>query len=1089
MAKEMKSRPDPPDQDQRQLIIDELDKTMLVEAAAGTGKTTGMLNRMVALIQQGVCLVDTMAAVTFTRKAASELRDRFQVRLEKAARQASGVEAERLLLAVASVERCFIGTIHSFCARLLRERPIEAGVDLAFQELDDDLDQQLREGSWSEFTDRLIAEDDPRIGQLRELGLQFDELRSGFMKFAGYSDVQHWDAPPVDLPDWQPTIAALEEYADHMAGLIPTFPMDRGNDKLMNRYEQIVRLTRNRDLASPAKLMEVLSLFPSSLKPTQKCWPGGPPQGKAEMDRWTDFCQRFVEPVKTPWLAKRYHLVIDLMQGAAEQYARRRQLSGGLNYQDLLMKAADLLRDKPQVRRYFRSRFTHLLVDEFQDTDPIQAEVVMFLTANDPSEQDWRNCQPVAGSLFVVGDPKQSIYRFRRADIFTYNQVKDVICSSGGVVVSLSANFRTRDDLVQWGNKIFMATFPEEANQYSPTISKMLVARQEGSEGELTGIHVLEIPEEYCKGSATVEYEADQIARTIRQLLDSGATVPRTLNESEQEISGQVTPSDFLVITWRKKDLAYYGKKLQELGIPYQVTGGSAWDQVPELDWLIRCLRAVTGPDNSVALVAALRSPLFGINDQQLYEFRKAGGEFSYQSPLPKELAAETSVRFEQAFAKLRCYNQWLRVLPAVAGMERIIWDLGLTVSALSDVGGNVQAGSLAKVLEILREQQSQFPSASQLVEYLGELIEKQTEFDALPARANRKNAVRLMNLHKVKGLEAPVVFLANPTGKWSPPVDLHIDRSADQVTGYLAIKGGSPGSNHRPVLASPLGWEACQEEEKQFSESEQKRLLYVAATRAGAQLIVSQKEKRNDTSYWKFFADYLEDCPKLSDPGEQSAPLVTETELNVETVDQAAGQITQSWQHTGQATYATGAAKEMTVQSTGPQPKSAGGGQGAAWGTVIHLLLETAMQQPGMPLESLAYTALEQQDLDVSLIDDALAVVQSVLDSEIWQRAQASEKRLVEVPFEHCLDANDSETGLPTLVRGVIDLMFQEDDGWVIVDYKTDAVTDSSVNKLVDHYRGQVNGYADTWQLLTGETVKEKGLYLTRLNQFVTVD
>ena len=110
----MKTLPDPPDQDQRQLIIDQLGKTMLVEAAAGTGKTTGMLNRMVALIQQGVCLVDTMAAVTFTRKAASELRDRFQVRLEKAARQASGVEAERLLQAVSSVERCFIGTIHSF---------------------------------------------------------------------------------------------------------------------------------------------------------------------------------------------------------------------------------------------------------------------------------------------------------------------------------------------------------------------------------------------------------------------------------------------------------------------------------------------------------------------------------------------------------------------------------------------------------------------------------------------------------------------------------------------------------------------------------------------------------------------------------------------------------------------------------------------------------------------------------------------------------------------------------------------------------------------------------------------------------------
>ena len=1085
----MKSRPDPPDQDQRQLIVDELDKTMLVEAAAGTGKTTGMLNRMIALIQQGICLVDTMAAVTFTRKAAAELRARFQVRLEKAAGEATGVEAERLRLAISSVERCFIGTIHSFCARLLRERPIEAGVDLAFQELDEDLDQQFREEAWKDFTDRLIAEDDVRIGQLRELGLQFDQLRSGFMKFAGYSDIQHWDAPEVDLPDWNPTITALKEYVSHMEALIPTFPMDRGTDKLMNRYEHIVRLTRNRDLAAPAKLMQVLELFSSSLKPIQKYWPGGPPQGQVEQQRWREFCEQFVDPVKRPWLAKRYHLVIDLMTGAAEHYARRRQLSGSLNYQDLLMKSADLLRDKPQVRNYFRSRFTHLLVDEFQDTDPIQAEVVMFLTAHDPNEQDWRNCQPVPGSLFVVGDPKQSIYRFRRADIFTYNQVKEVICSSGGVVVSLRANFRTRNDLVDWGNKIFMATFPAEANQYSPTISEMLVARQEGTEGELTGIHVLEIPEEYCTAQDTVEYDADQIARTIRKLLDAGATVPRTLDESKRGISPEVTPGDFLVITYRKKDLAYYGQKLQELGIPYQVTGGSALDQVPELAWLIRCLRAVTEPDNSVALVAALRSQLFGINDQQLYAFRKAGGEFFYQSTVPKELAAETSACFQQAFARLRRYNQWFRVLPAVSAMERITWDLGLTVSALSSIGGNVQAGSIAKVLEMLRERQSQFPSATQLVEYLDELMERGAEFDGLPARADREPVVRLMNLHKVKGLEAPVVFLANPTGKWSPPVDLHIDRSADQVTGYLTIQGGAPGSYHRPLLASPLGWETCQQEEKQFVESEQKRLLYVAATRAGAQLIVSQKEKRNSTSYWNFFADYLEDCPRLPDPGEQSAPLVTETELVPETVAQVSQQIAQSWEHTGQATYATGAAKEMTVESTKQHPKNSGSSQGAAWGTVIHLLLETAMQQPDVPLDSLAYTALEQQDLDVAMVNDALVVVQAVLKSDIWQRAQASEKRLVEVPFEHCLAAGDSETGLPTLVRGVIDLMFREPDGWVIVDYKTDSVTADSVGNLVDHYRGQVNGYADTWQLLTGEQVKEKGLYLTRLNQFVTVD
>ena len=1079
----------PPDQAQRGLIVEELDKTMLVEAAAGTGKTTGMLDRMVALIREGLCQVDTLAAVTFTRKAAAELRARFQVELEQAARKAAGVEAERLLQAVSGAERCFIGTIHSFCARLLRERPIEAGVDLAFQELDEELDRQFRETAWDEFVSRLGAQEDPRLDQLRELGLQLDQLRAGFMQFANYSDVQQWDAPEIELADWAPLIGALQDYLQQMAELVPTFPVDRGNDKMMSRYEQIVLLARNRNLNDPAQLMEVLELFKPTVRWVLSKWPGGTEQANSERDCWLPFCEDVVKPVSDRWLAKRYRLMIDLMTGAAEQYRQRRQASGRLNYQDLLMKASALLRDKPQVRDYFRARFTHLLVDEFQDTDPVQAEVMMFLTADDRCQQNWRQCQPVPGSLFVVGDPKQSIYRFRRADILTYNQVKTIISSSGGIVVSLTANFRTRQDLVQWGNDIFDAAFPEEANQYCPASSAMLVAREEGVEGDLTGIQVLEISEEDCLDRHPVEVDADRIARTIRHLLDTEATVPRTARELERGISPQVNPGDFMIVTWGKKNLAHYGRMLQELGIPFQVSGGRALSQVPELELLNRSLRATVEPDNPVALVAALRSRLFGISDEELFALRQAGGHFSYQSAVPEKLADETRNRFQAAFSRLQSHHQWLRRLPPVAAMERIAWDLGLTISALTEVGGNVQAGSIAKVMEILREQQAQFPSVAELIEYLAELIESEAEFDGLPARAHREPLVRLMNLHKVKGLEAPVVFLADPTGKWSPSASIHIDRSSDEATGYVAFYGGSAGSFHRPLLARPLDWDRCQNEEQEFLDFERKRLLYVAATRAGTRLIVSQKEKRNNTNYWKFFEDYLQDCPRLPDPGEQSPPEIVETDLATEIVEQAEEQIARSWQQTRQATYATGAAKEMTVQSEEHQGSEANDGQGASWGSVIHLLLETLMQQPGSGLENLAYTALEEEGLDVARVDEAIAVVNRVVDSEIWQRALESDQRLVEVPFEHCLPADESEAGVPTIVRGVIDLMFQEADGWVVVDYKTDQVTPDTLSRVVDQYRGQISGYAETWQFLTGQKVKEKGLYLTRLDQFVTVD
>ena len=179
MAKEKKPQT-PPDQAERNLVTSELDKTMLVEAAAGTGKTTAMIARMVALLVAGKCRTDTLAAVTFTRKSTAELRARFQIDLEKAARAAKGEARARLDAAVATVERCFIGTIHSFCARLLRERPVEAGVDVGFQELDEVADARLRQQAWEEYIARLLATDDPILAELEELGIEIRGLGPTF---------------------------------------------------------------------------------------------------------------------------------------------------------------------------------------------------------------------------------------------------------------------------------------------------------------------------------------------------------------------------------------------------------------------------------------------------------------------------------------------------------------------------------------------------------------------------------------------------------------------------------------------------------------------------------------------------------------------------------------------------------------------------------------------------------------------------------------------------------------------------------------------------------------------------------------------
>lgn len=1079
----------PPDHTQRRRIEEDLGTCLLVEAAAGTGKTTSLVGRMIALIREGICDIEHLAAVTFTRKAAAELRARFQLELERTAQMADGAGQARLADALAKLNRCYVGTIHSFCAKLLRERPIEAGVDLAFRELEEAEDELLRASAWSEFVAGLFTEDDGTLQELNDLGLKIAQLRPTFLAFAEYPDVDAWPTGEVELGDLSGAVRKLKSYLAHMATLVDTFPSDRGTDTLMTAYERLVRLARHRNLDRPADLLELLEACKPNQKTTQKYWPGGAKQGKAESERWVAFATGVAQPLVERWRQKRYALVIRIMQRAVAVYDRVRARSGCLNYQDLLLQTARLLRDKPAVRRYFRERFTHLLVDEFQDTDPVQAQIMLLLTASDPKEQNWRKCRPVPGSLFVVGDPKQSIYRFRRADIVTYNQVKEIITASDGAVLSLTTNFRTRGEIVEWNNGIFAASFPSTADRYSPAACGMQVGREEGPAGELNQIRVLTVPEEYCGKDDAVEYEADFTARYIRQCLDSKCTVTRSAKEAAQGVSPQVTPGDFLIVTWNTKHLVHYGRKLQELGIPCQVSGGSSLAEVTELHLLAQCLRALTEPENSVALVSILRGELFGFSDADLYALRRAGGAFMFRSRLPETLEAAVAVRFQAAWEKLQQYALWLARLPVVAAVERIAADLGLLQRALLGPGGNVRAGSLAKVFQLLRAAHADMHAIADIAVFFEDLLAQSGNQDVAAARPQTESAVRLMNLHKVKGLEAPVVFLASPVGKWQPPINLHVDRAGDQVRGYLAVHEESTGF-HPKMLACPPGWDACTAEEQRFAAAERTRLLYVAATRVGSHLIVCRKDKDNGkTNYWGFFAEHLQEFETLPDPGRPKVPRRKSVRMSAADLQAAEEAVNGRWSTSRAPTYVTAAAKESSVTPSAMHRPVTSGEHGTEWGTVIHFLLQQAMVAPESDLQPLAFTALEEQGLSSSLVEEALATVRSVMDSAIWRRARAGSRILVEVPFTRLLEPGAEDAALPTILRGVIDLAFAEPEGWVIVDYKTDAVTPEHLGELTEHYRPQVVTYARHWEQIVGQPVKECGLYFTRLGVYQTVD
>lgn len=1074
------------DGEERRRIVEDLRTTLLVEASAGTGKTAGMVQRMTALLRGGHCRIDTMAAVTFTRKAAAELRSRFQAALETALADEDGDGGDELRKASRRVDRCFIGTIHSFCARLLRERPIEAGVDLSFRETDEREDLLLRDEAWRAYVAGLIASGDPALERLEALGLGIDALGETFVSFAEYPDVETWPLSDPGMGDLDATRGALLSYSSHMDRVARHFPGDRGNDRLMDRYEQIVRMTRNRDLLRPEVLMEVLELFHPTLQVVQKNWPGGSPAGKKEKERWVSFFGDLVHPQLARWRQVRYAAVLPLLQGARDLYDDHRRDSGVLNYQDLLMAASRLLRDRAQVRKYFARRYTHLLVDEFQDTDPIQAEVMMFLTASDHRERNWKACRPRPGSLFVVGDPKQSVYRFRRADIVTYRQVCDIITASGGDVIHLTTNFRTAGGLVKWVNGAFRDAFPKKSTPYAPSLAPMAAGRRDVEAGSLEGLRLVATSGEGTRNEEVIEEEGSFIARFIRSALDDGLTIPRTRREVLRGLGPEARPGDFMIVTWRRKNLALYGRHLRELGIPHRISGGSAFGQVRELSLLADCLKAVTEPHDPLALIGLLRGEAFGVSDAELYRYHKAGGSFSYALPLPASLEEETALLFRSAFEKLRRYASWTRRLPPLSAIERIASDLGLVERALAGPGGNELAGTIAKTFQMLRALQRDLPSAAELGAHLRQLIREGAEFDGIQSRGDGSDAVRVMNLHRAKGLEAPVVFLSDPSGKVDRDPVIHIDRRGDRSRGYLAIRE-KRGEYSSRLIAHHGEWEQFKSEERKFVEAERTRLLYVGATRAGSMLVVTSREKGNHRNPWDFRRASLEEGTALTDPGPRVAPPGEEIPVKGSDVSRALENIEDRWRKVLRPSYLLDAMKKTDISPSELYRTRSRGEHGTEWGTVIHFLLERALRDTRPPLEPMARRALEEQGLDPALAGEALRTVAAVMASELWKRAQSSPRFLVEVPVE-ITGAGEGKGDPPKILRGVIDLLFRVDGGWAVVDYKTDIVGPGNLDELADRYGPQVRGYADAWERITGEKVVEKGLFFTALNSYVTL-
>ena len=814
----------PPDQADRDLVTHDLASTLFVEAGAGSGKTTALVGRVVNLVLSGVP-IGSIAAITFTEKAAAELRHRIREQLTKV----SSHEAAQA--ALADLDAAPIGTLHAFARRLLGEFPIEAELPPRFEVLDEVQSATAFHERFTDFLEALL--DDTASVRLVEL-CQYDNfgVEKGVRRMA--DDFQsNWDLvdervgaaapPPVDHVAIQAGLAAAcAAVAAHEAP-----PGD-------SQERTIATFARHAEaLAAPLPFGELLRMLVVIA--------GTKAQGNAA--NWKKhhrdesvivaYKQAVAAAVAAATAAlsrcneeRRLTLGALLREFTLSSVSARRE-DGSLEFHDLLVLARRLLREHQEVRSSLHARYTHLLLDEFQDTDPIQLELAVRITAP-PLDQpaDWTVLQPLPGRLTVVGDPKQSIYRFRRADIAQFLRAREQIGARGA---TLSANFRSARPVIDWVNHT-MASIIEFAPGVQPEYQPLTAARAGGHDHGTVVMLGAEAHTDLGRANAEVlrEREAADVAAVVVQALAEGWPVWR--EDPEHKGAGGLQPcrpGEIAILLPSRLSLPVLQAALARAEVPYRAENSSLVYAAPEVRAIMLALRAADDPTDELAVVSALRTSLFGCSDRHLYEWKVTHGQrWRWHEPAP-ELADELADH--PVGAALRCLDELHRLIPYSTPSQLIAWlvreravmELALAGPDSRDVWRRVrfvvdQARAWSEagghgVRRYLLWTKLQGDEGR----FVAETVLPETDHDV----------VRIMTVHAAKGLEFPITIVSGLTSKGNFSAGRRVVWTTDSWA--LSEPDDPTYEQFAPI-------------DEAMSDAERRRLLYVACTRAMDHLVVS---------------------------------------------------------------------------------------------------------------------------------------------------------------------------------------------------------------------------------------------------------
>jgi ATP-dependent helicase/nuclease subunit A len=1035
-------RPEANDDAARARILASLDESLVVEAAAGTGKTTMLVKRIANVIESGRATIDRIVAVTFTNRAAGEMRLRLRQELDGRLVKASS--RGRIENALAHMEEAFVGTIHSFCAQILRERPVEAGVDPLFQELAAaDAQRLFGQAFRAWFEDRLAAGSSVlRRALIRPVPDWTRSTPTERLRKAAW-DLSEWrdHAAPWSRPEWN-----REAEADRLASLIldqsKAVKRDRKYQPLhdfatwLSRLDEVQR--RDYDLLEARLLSLRADLRKAKANLQTLEW---------ELEKFRAASGRDLAPA-----------LRDELSGVIERFEELKRSAGRLDFDDLLRKARDLVRDNRDVRHYLHRRFSHLFIDEFQDTDALQAELFLLLSSDNADEHDWRRVRPAPGRLFLVGDPKQSIYRFRKADVEVYTRVVEQLESAGAGVVRLGKSFRSVPGIQLAVNDAFA---PEMTGGDSgqPTYVP-LQPFQPPIDGQ-PSVVLLDFCETFPGERVWKGEINERLPKEVARFLDwlkhaSGWRVHE---------GGALVPIEWrhICILFRRmksgdRDTSReYALELEQRGIPHVLVGSKSFHEREEIAAIRAALTAIEWPDDALSVYGVLRGPLFSFSDGELFAYRLAHKlhPFAPRPDAPSEISAALDLLAE--------LHRWRNDRPLAATLSLLLESVRAHAVFALRPGGSQVLGNVGRVVDLAREHDSK-PGTSfrSFVEAL-EAYAGSDDSDESPRVEEGAGGVRIMNTHKVKGLEFPVVILADITTNLARDEP---DRFVDSSRGLAALQ---------LLDCLPVELQEHSEAEVARNRAEAVRVAYVAATRARDLLVIPALTDKPEGDWW------LKPLERVVYSGAFRSSWIRSYELEAglppaaawktaDLLSPATADPSLAWRESRSASIQKACAPSTRIltpsvlRDAPPDdlpfevislPRDPGRPANRRFGLLLHAALRLAGS------EDIAGTvALQGRVLGATPgeIDAAVAAVGRALEHPLLLRARRAPTSLREAPVTCRLEDG-------SVLDGIADLAFLDEDGWTVVDFKT--------GESRPEFENQVRWYAYAFRRLTGKPAR----------------